>query len=418
MDRLVDLDAEAARAPAARRPSCSPTSARCMRSATRRCCAPSCRSRSIRRRSAWPASTMRAREARSSPSSAPFSTASSVADAAARTSSGSAVNASSITIAATGSSSRSTDTHAAAARRSAGVSRVAGRLPEGAGRRLAVGELQPRVVERLRHRVAPLLRRRLARRAARAGCGAPCRRSARPAGARRGTPAAGGSAFPTITHAIVWSVWRSSSRIQALKLKTNHAGRSRSDVTATATQRPALRLRRPQQAYDVEGEHGRGERQRDVDLRLARDFGELWMGADLEGVRRALRSAARQRSAARDDRREERPRQEGEEGAEPEAPHRPARRARLDATHRERQEQVDREQPDRRLDQHAEVEDQRPVGALPRHHPDQAPRTPRAADRTGSPAAASTTPGRPPSWRRSGSSSTARRRPAARDGRW
>ena len=64
---------------------------------------------------------MRARDARSSPSSAPFSTASSVADAAARTSSGSAVNASSITIAATASPSRSTATHAWCGSSSAGV---------------------------------------------------------------------------------------------------------------------------------------------------------------------------------------------------------------------------------------------------------------------------------------------------------
>ena len=66
----------------------------------------------MRRRSALPASRMRAREARSSASSAPFSTASSVADAAARTSSGSSASVSSITIAATGRPLRSTGTHA------------------------------------------------------------------------------------------------------------------------------------------------------------------------------------------------------------------------------------------------------------------------------------------------------------------
>ena len=73
------------------------------------------------------------RESRSSPSRLPFSTASTVAEAAARTSSGSSASAPSITIAATGRPSRSASTHArprppAARARPVGlpVARVAG----------------------------------------------------------------------------------------------------------------------------------------------------------------------------------------------------------------------------------------------------------------------------------------------------
>lgn len=161
VDRLLEIGAE----PLERRAilcvvELSAARPRWMRMASRRCCVLSWRLRSRRRRSVLPASTIRAREARSSPSRWPFSTASSVAAAAARTSSGSSVSAASIVIVATGRPSP-VGRHRPPARPSWGrYDPGAVGIPEARGGDVPVADLQRRVIQRSGDAVAPLLQRR------------------------------------------------------------------------------------------------------------------------------------------------------------------------------------------------------------------------------------------------------------------
>ena len=130
-------------------------------SATSRCCAPSCRSRSIRLPAASALSTIRAREARSSLTLAcssaarrSFSSASAAAPTTACTSSRSSVTEGSWSSIATGSPPRCTGVQERAAPGSRQRHGPAGRVDPRRAFRQPIGERQRRVAERARERVA------------------------------------------------------------------------------------------------------------------------------------------------------------------------------------------------------------------------------------------------------------------------
>ena len=98
-------------------------------------------------------------DARSCPSRLPFSTARTVAEVAARTSSGFSASASSMIIAATGCPPRRDSTRERPLRGPARRARPVG-LTVAPGRRVPIADSHQRVIERRRDRAAPLPRRR------------------------------------------------------------------------------------------------------------------------------------------------------------------------------------------------------------------------------------------------------------------
>ena len=154
-------------------------------------------------------------------------------------------------------------------------------------------------------------------------------------------------------------------------------------------ERPALGSRGRSQARQVDHQHGDGDRQQRVRLRLARNLHDGGSRGDLEHVLGAGGRASGQRAGPGDHRREQRPRKEERDDHEPQGTHQPARGARLEPAHGERQKQVEREQERRCLGQDADSEGERRVRGLPGDDPGQDPerdqQRPESAGRTAHP---------------------------------
>ena len=177
---------------------------------------------------------------------------------------------------------------------------MAGRLQVLPARRLPVRQPQCGVVERLGHRVAPLLGRRLR--------GEPLEQDAeRLAGEllrlqQRDEESQRQQDPSPHDHPL--------HRLHRLEVDLEDPGAEVGDEPGRqeqerrhgdGEQRPPLGPGGPQQPHQVDDEHGGGERQRDVGLPPPRELGELRLGGDLERVGRAVGIAARERSATGDD---------------------------------------------------------------------------------------------------------------------
>ena len=359
-------------APPSEPASCSPARPRWIRSATRRCCALSCRSRWIRRRSVSPASAMRARASCTSPSSAPFSTASTVADAAARTSSGSSASASSMTMAAAGRASRAAGTQTCPEPAAGSLERHAVRLAVAPRRGIPVADREARVVERRREAVAPLLGRRppdepLHEPPQRVR-GEQLRLQQRHQEPERQEDAAAHQ--------------RPGERLEPRGVDAQRLARQVVDEEdreeqqrgrGHGDQRPALRPARGTQPAGVHDDHAHGDREPQVGLRRAGPPDDLGGRADLQHVRRTRGHASRQRAPAGEHRGQERPEAEEHEHRGPEErDEHPLRRV-LEPSRREGQEQVEGEEHQGSLAHDREIEEQRHVGGLPGVHPGERP---------------------------------------------